>query len=132
MSLILLSFSPISMACEIETFKVYYIPLNVNFVVPPTREDILKIASFEIDSAQITCLFGLVSKQVGVDAKESDYSYFRTLIQYPKKKKELIILTDKSVFFEKKIYQIDHKKIDAILNELKREDQKSARVRRTP
>ncbi len=116
---IFLLVTPISMACEIETFRVYYIPLEVNFVVPPTREDILKLASFEIDSAKITCLFDLVSKQVGVDAKEWDYGRFRVLIQDAKKGKELIILSDKKVLFEKKVYKVDPKKIDAILAKIK-------------
>ena len=111
--------SPISMACETKKFKVFYIPIEVQFVVPPTREDILKRANFEINSSQIGCLFDLITNQNGRAAKDNDYGRFRILIQDQKEKKELIILFDKAVFFENKIYKVSHKKIDVILKELK-------------
>ncbi len=115
----LLLVAPVSMACEIETFKVFYIPLEVKFVVPPTREDILKRAGFEMASSKIACLFDLISKQVGRNANEWDHGGFRILIQDTKNGRELIISENKNVFFENKVYKVDREKLDGILNEIK-------------
>jgi len=107
-------------AYEEQEYEVFYIQIDRQYVVPPTRDDILKQTSFYITSLQISCLFSALNKQVkGNDAIASDYGRFRILIRNKKSGKELIILFDKRIFFENKTYDINSRKINFILEELK-------------
>ncbi|MFH1653533.1 MAG: hypothetical protein ABIE74_05715 [Pseudomonadota bacterium] len=120
--LLVLLYSSISMACEIKTYKVFYTPLEMQFFVPPSREYLIEHSfAFDLASSKLTCLFDMLSKQKGSKAKDNDYTGFRIIIQDKKNKKELIITTDKVIFSGNKVYKINVKIVDEILDELNNE-----------
>jgi hypothetical protein len=114
-------FSPLAMAkeCEPDSFNIFYIPIDVEFYVPPTREDIMRLGdNFEMDSCVLSDLFIKISNQDGVEPQSEDYKSLRILIIRKSDGREVFITVEKRVLSEDKIYNIDVKIIDNVINEI--------------
>jgi len=112
-------FPTIIMACKSDIFIVYYLPIEANFYVPPTREYIMKHGfKFEINSSVIERLFKNLSSDNEVEVKNEDYNNLRILIIRKKDDIELFITADKQVLSKDKKYNINRIIIEDALNEI--------------
>ena len=116
--LVVLSFH-IAMACETNTFNIYYLPIDADFYIPTTREYIKQHGiNFEMDSCELTSLFKTVTDQSGVEPQIEDYKVLRILIISKSDNSEIFITSDKQVISNDKKYNVDVKIVDNVLNEI--------------
>ena len=104
-----------------DKFNVYYLPLEMNLYVPPSREDIMKNGiKFEIDSFLIKELFEMIYNMKGVKLLQKDYTGLRIMIVNKKNNDEIFITVDKVLLSisKKKKYIIKTQFTDKILKEL--------------
>jgi hypothetical protein len=129
--LAILMFPGFLMACESSTFEIFYIPIEVDFYMPFTREYIMKYGTkFQIDSCLLYDLFNnKIYRQDGISSSAEDYGRLRIMIIDNIKHIEIFITQDKKVLsLVKKIkYNVDINVVDDILKELK---EKSEKVRK--
>jgi hypothetical protein len=114
--------SLVTSCAQNKIFTVYYIPLEVDFFVPPSRQDIInKGVNFEIESNAIYNLFKEVKKQKGSEPRCEDYSGLRVMIVNNRDDSELFITVDKVILSlsQKKRYNISETVIDEIVEEIK-------------
>ena len=117
--LIVISVSVIStwaMSCKGDKFKIYYIPIDAQFYIPLTPEDIEKNGEqLIISSCEISKLFDVIKKDNFDVPDKDDLSGLRIKIINMSDGKELYITTEKNIITENKKYRIDKKIIDAAL-----------------
>lgn len=112
-------YSSIAMSCESNIFNIYYLPLEAEFYVPPTREYMLQHGiNIKINSCAITSIFKTISEQKGVEPQSEDYKRLRILILGKKDDSEIFITSDKTVISRDKKYMVDVKVVDEALKEI--------------
>jgi intergrase/recombinase len=108
------------MACESSEFEIYYFPLDLDFYIPPSREDIMKSNShIHSTSCSLFRLFELVYNQTGVIPLTEDYGRLRVMIVNKKNNEEIFITADKIILSiqQNKKYSISIEFINNILKE---------------
>jgi hypothetical protein len=106
-----------AMSCKGDTFKIYYVPVEAQFYVPLTPEDIEKNGDqLMIKSCAISKLFDALKKNNFDIADNDDFTGLRIKIINMSDGKELYITTEKNIITENRRYKIDKKTIDAALN----------------
>jgi hypothetical protein len=105
-----------AMSCNGDKFKIYYIPIDAQFYVPLTPEDIEKNGKqLIISSCEISKLFDVIKKDNFDVPDKDDLSGLRIRIVNMSDGKELYITTEKNLIMENKKYKIDKETIDAAL-----------------
>lgn len=98
------------------SYTVYYLPLEVQFYVPPTDEYIEKYGTklANLKSVKIDALFDQLS---GVDKSKDvdEYKMKRVKIINNMDGKVLYLTSNKKVLFENYIYKVDKKLVDAVI-----------------
>lgn len=117
MSFVGMLYSATAMSCESNTFDIYYLPIEAEFYVPPTREYIIRYGThLETDSCTMDIIFKEVSKQKGLDLQEGDFKRLRVMIVDKKDNRELFITAEKKVILRDKNYIVDIKVVDDAIN----------------
>ena len=112
-------FYSMAIACESGRFNIFYLPLEADFYIPPTREYIIQHGiNFEMDSCELTSLFKEIFEQEGAEPQSEDYKGLRILIVNKKDGRELFITSDKKILFEGKKYNIGVRIVDNVLSEI--------------
>ena len=100
-------------------YVIYYIPIDAEFYIPPTRDYIIKYgAKIEITSRKIDDLFKMLSVEKGANLNDEDSKNWRILITKRNSKKEVIITSDKQCIFSNKKYHIKENIIEDIVDEI--------------
>jgi len=116
-----LMFVTLFVNCMAEDFRkyiVYYVPLNVHYYVPPSREDIMKWGvRFEIHSPVLDGMYEAINVQNGEKLTSNDCSLVRILI-INNAGREVLITQDKTIISiqDNKKYILDAHKVDEILH----------------
>lgn len=111
-------YSSATMACNSYKYNIYYLPLEAEFYMPPTREYIIKYGTkIEMESCTITNIFKKI-KTGGIEPQNEDYKGLRILIINPKEESELFITLDKKILSRGKVYVLDVNIIDKVLKEI--------------
>jgi hypothetical protein len=109
-------FPVIAMSLESKGYDIYYLSLESDFYMPPTRDYIIKYgAPFKTYSTTIADLFADVSKQKGIHAQETDYEKLRILIIDKHGDRELYITVDKTALFQNKKYYFEPQYMNKLL-----------------
>jgi hypothetical protein len=109
------------MACESSKFEIFYIPIEREYYVPPSREDIMKYGThFEIKSCLLNDLFKNLYNQNGMVSNADDLAMIRIMIVNKYDNTEIFIATDKILIsLTKNIkYNIHTEIINNVLKEL--------------
>ena len=106
------------MAGDFRKYTVYYVPLEIDFFVPPSRENIMKGgARFEIQSSVLDAMYEAINEQKNEEILTfDDCSLIRVLI-INNAGKEVFITQDKIIVSiqDNKKYIFNSSKIDEIL-----------------
>ena len=106
-----------AMPCNGDSFKIYYIPIEAQFYIPLTPEDIEKNGEqLIIKSCEISKLFDAIKKDKFDVADNDDFTGLRIKIINMTDGKELYITTEKNLVTGNRKYKIDKKTIDVALN----------------
>jgi len=114
-------FSTFAIACDSGKFIVYYLPLNADFYVPPSREDIVRDGTaININSCLLNTLFAEIKQRNGDNITQNDLSGLRVLIINLKTKEELFITTDKNIISikNKEKYDVNLFLVDDLMKEI--------------
>jgi len=104
------------MSCKGDKFKIYYIPIDAQFYVPLTPEDIENNGiQLIVSSCEISKLFDEAKKDSSYIPNKDDLSGLRIKIINLSDGKELYITTERNIIAENKKYKIDKETIDAAL-----------------
>ena len=116
-----LMFVIIVISCIAEDFQkyiVYYVPLDVNYYAPPSREDIMKWGvRFEIHDPVLDGMYEAINVQNGEMLTSKDCALIRILI-INNVGREIFITQDKTAIsiHDNKKYMLGAHKIDEILH----------------
>lgn len=100
-------------------YTVYYLPLEAEFYVPPTREHIMKNGTrIEMNSSTINKLFKSLSLLEGSVPQKGDYARLRILIVNNSIGDKLLITADKRIISNNMIYEIDIQVVETVLKEI--------------
>ena len=114
----LFSLSTIAMTGKPESYNIFYLPLEAEFYVPPTREYIMQHGTkFEMTSPALTSLFTIISNKDGVEPKSEYLKSLRVLVR-KNDGEELLITSDKRILSGSKKHDVEEKVVDGILKEM--------------
>ena len=104
-------------AGDFRKYIVYYVPLEVDYYVPPSREDIMKTGvRFEIQSPVLDEMYDVINAQNGKILTPDDCALIRIMI-ISNTGKEIFIAQDKIIVSiqDNKKYILGNSKVDEIL-----------------
>ena len=117
--ILFVSLSSIVFASEYNVYVIYYLPIDADYYIPPTRDYIIKYGTkIEITSRMIDDLFKMLSVETGVNLNDGDSKNWRILITKRNSKKEIIITSDKQCIYSNKKYHIKENIIEDIIDEI--------------
>ena len=105
------------MAGDFRKYVVHYVPLDVDYYAPPSREDIIKWGvRFEIYSPVLDEMYEVVNAQNGEILSSDDRALIRILI-INNDNREIFITQDKTIisFQNNKKYTLNSRQINDIL-----------------
>ena len=107
-------------ASESDKFRIFYIPLDVNFYSPVTPENIEELAfySFDFTSTKVGNLFVSIKKYKGARVTGDDLSGIRVKIVNIRDGGVIFITAEKGVFSGGEKYDMETNIINAALNDI--------------
>ncbi len=107
------------MAGKPDSFNIYYIPLEVEFYVPPDRNYIMQNGvSFELDNGEVGGLFKEIVSQKNTAPQVKEHKNLRVLIVNKTDDSEMFITSKKNIVYMNKKYDVRPEIIDGILSEI--------------
>ncbi len=117
-----MSFFSTARALESGSYNIYYLPLEAEFYIPPTREYIMQHGiNIEMKSCLLDEIFKKISDQEGVVSQSEDLKRLRIMIVDKCNGTELFVTSEKKVLTGDKSYNIGIEIISEVLKEIAKE-----------
>lgn len=105
---------------KVDSFTIYYVPLEIQFYVPPTPEYIEKHGTkIQIKSNMLTDLYNKINENSKFIVSNEDMKSLRVKIQRDKDGKIIYITSDKHILSNGKRLTVDKLIVDSVLKEIK-------------
>lgn len=114
--------SPMAIVCEENRFSIFYLPIEAEFYIPPTREYIMKHGiNFDMDSCLLKDFFSHIFAQEGVKSQINDQKGLRIMIINKTDRREIFITSDKKILSvdKNKKYNIEIEIVNNVLKEIR-------------
>jgi len=116
--ILLINISTCLLGCKEATYRIYCLPLDAEFYVPPDREQIFKYGKMvEITSPMISSLFLLQNKQSSKATSECK-GRLRVLIMRISDKVELFVTAERKIIISDSVYVVDEGIVNDLLTQI--------------